>query len=112
MHVIRLIHQQQPAALARCVFLRDGPLAFFGQTSNLYDPFRKGLEWMRGLAEIHLVGLEKSGAFVDHARQIESRVPLRSALILNDDYIYRYIVPKDPRAPPRSMGGQIIMGAR
>jgi hypothetical protein len=95
MHVIRLIHQQQPAALARCLFLRDGPLAFFGQTSNLYGPFRKGLEWMRGSAQIHLVGLEKSGAFVDHARQIESRVPLGSALILGDDYIYRYIVPKD-----------------
>lgn len=50
---------------------------------------------MRGAAQINLVGLEKSGAFVDHAREIEGRIPLGSALILTDEYIYRYIVPKD-----------------
>jgi hypothetical protein len=98
MHVIRLIHQQQPSALARCVFLRDGPLAFFGQTSKLFDPVRNALEWMRGSTQIHLVGLEKTGAFVDHTRQIESRVPPGSALILDDNYIYRYILGKDQNA--------------
>jgi hypothetical protein len=95
LHVMRLIHRQQPAALARCVFLRDGPLAYFGQTANLHAPYRAALEWLRASAPINLVGLEKSGAFVDHARQIGDRIPAGFALILNDDYIYRYIVPKD-----------------
>lgn len=98
LHVIRLIHHQQPAALARCVFLRDGPLAFFGQTAKLHAPFRAALDWMRGSAQINLVGLEKSGAFVDHAREIETRIPIGHALILTDDYIYRYIIPKDLEA--------------
>jgi hypothetical protein len=95
LHVIRLIHRQQPAALARCVFLRDGPLAFFGQTANLHAPFRAALDWMRGSAQINLVGLEKSGAFVEHAHAIEVRIPEGQALLLNDDYIYRYVIPKD-----------------
>lgn len=95
LHVIRLIHRQQPAALARCVFLRDGPLAFFGQTANLHAPYRAAIEWLRTSAQINLVGLEKSGAFVDHARLIADRIPSGSALILRDDYIYRYIIPKE-----------------
>jgi hypothetical protein len=95
LHIIRLIHRQQPAALSRCAFLRDGPLAFFGQTANLHAPFRSALEWLRNSAQICLVGLEKSGAFVDHARHIAPRLPPGTALILSDDYIYRYIIPKD-----------------
>jgi hypothetical protein len=95
LHVMRLIHQQHPAALARCLFLRDGPLAFFGQTANLHAPFRSALEWMRRTARIHLAGVEKSGAFVDHARDIHGRLSNGHALILSDDYIYRFVIPKD-----------------
>lgn len=93
LHVMRLIHEQLPTALSRCVFLRDGPLAFFGPTARLHERYRSAIEWMRASAQVNLVGVEKSGAFVDHARHIESYVPAGSALILDDDYIYRFIVP-------------------
>jgi hypothetical protein len=94
-HVMRLIHRHQPSALARCVFLRDGPLAFFGQTANLHAPFRRALEWMKQSTSINLIGLEKSGAFVDHARLIQERIPRGSALILSDEYIFKHVIPKD-----------------
>jgi hypothetical protein len=95
LHIIRLIHEQLPGALSRCFFLRDGPLAFFGQTAKLHGPYRSALQWMRRNAEIYIAGLEKSGAFVDHAREIQERIPRNRALILSDDYIFRHIIPKE-----------------
>ena len=41
----------------------------------------------------------KSGAFVEHAQQIEERLQPNTALILSTDYIYRYIQPGDPLSP-------------
>jgi hypothetical protein len=38
-------------------------------------------------------GLEKSGAFVDHARDVQQLMPAGSYLKLGDKYIYRYISP-------------------
>lgn len=43
----------------------------------------------------YLAGVEKSGAFVDHAAAIEPYLPSESVMIPDNDYIYRYIVPGD-----------------
>ena len=43
--------------------------------------------------------MEKSGAFVDHAIQIQDRMDPGTALVLSNDYIYRYVVPGDPESP-------------
>jgi hypothetical protein len=40
-----------------------------------------------------LVGVEKSGAFVEHAEMIQDQIPRGHALILNNEYIYEYITP-------------------
>ncbi len=42
------------------------------------------------------MGLEKSGPFVDHAIQIQDRMEPGTVLILDNEYIYRYVVPGDP----------------
>ncbi|MBV1767588.1 MAG: hypothetical protein KUA29_04725, partial [Methanobacterium sp.] len=34
-----------------------------------------------------------SGAFVEHALEISELIPNNSAFLLNDDYIYKYIIP-------------------
>src|SRR5205814_10130869 len=51
--------------------------------------------------DIHLAGLEKSGAFVEHAQEIGSKMQRGKALILSNDYIYRYILPgqAEPSTP-------------
>jgi hypothetical protein len=88
----------KPSLLAEILFVKDGPLAFFGVAAPLHAPMR---ELMKHLAEdfdsplINLVGLEKSGAFVEHARAIQDRLGPFVAMTLGSQYIYRYIVPGD-----------------
>ena len=46
--------------------------------------------------DLYLAGLEKSGAFVDHAAEIAKRLaemPGGRVMALTDEYIYRYVVP-------------------
>jgi hypothetical protein len=43
-----------------------------------------------------LVGLEKTGPFVEHAAAIEDSISANHALVLTNDYIYKHIVPGDP----------------
>lgn len=48
-----------------------------------------------------MAGLEKSGAFVEHADEISAKLKDGTVLILNNDYIYKYILPgkADPARP-------------
>lgn len=106
-HLVKALWDAKPALLREVLFIKDGPLAFFGQTSPLARPMRElaaflnsqpmpGGEPGETLPLLNVVGLEKSGAFVEHAIQIEDRLDPESALILTNDYIYKYVVPGDP----------------
>lgn len=108
--LIRALWDVSPKVLREVVFIKDGPLAFFGMTAPLSGPMRELAAFMmdrpdpnRASGErtclLNVVGLEKSGAFVEHAMQIEERLPRDSALILTNDYIYRYVIPGDPDNP-------------
>jgi hypothetical protein len=106
-HIIRTIWQMKRTLLREILFLKDGPLAFFGLVAPLHKPMR---ELTRFLLDpppsdlggrrpyLYLAGIEKSGAFVDHAAAIERHIPPGSIMIPDNDYIYRYIVPGDPVA--------------
>lgn len=50
---------------------------------------------------LYLVGLEKSGAFIEHADQIGNKLNNNDVLLLSNDYIYEYILPgkADPKKP-------------
>jgi hypothetical protein len=96
--VIRQIVQHYGAEQLRTTaFIKDGPLATFGVISGLVRPLRSlSMHLMASRASrsvLNLVGLEKSGPFVEHAQQIEDRIPPGHALLLTDDYIKRYIMP-------------------
>jgi hypothetical protein len=94
--IAHLVHQlllQQPNLLNQVFFIKDGPLGFFGQTANLHKPFRELANMLFGRHNFLLAGLEKSGAFVEHAREIAPRLPNGSVLLLSNDYIYKYILP-------------------
>jgi len=99
-HIIRSILSLKPAALREVLLIRDGPLAFFGVVAPLRKPM---LELMAHLADkdngapsICLVGLEKGGHFVEHAALIAPELKLGHYLMLDNDYIYKYIQPGDP----------------
>jgi hypothetical protein len=101
LHVIRQLMRYQPDILKKVFFIKDGPTGFFGQTARLHEPMRDLVGWLLDRQNIVLAGLEKSGAFVDHAQSIEHSLGPGKALILTDDYIYRYILPgpADPLRP-------------
>jgi hypothetical protein len=107
-HLVKTLWELKPEVLGEALFIKDGPLAFFGQTAPLSQPMRELATFLGApnAAEpgatqslLKVVGLEKSGAFVEHAQQIEERLQPNTALILSTDYIYRYIQPGDPLSP-------------
>ena len=106
-HLIKALLETKPELLGEVLFIKDGPLAFFGMTSPLSKPMRELAAYLgaaRGARGdggeptclLNAVGLEKSGAFVEHATQIADRLQPESVLILSNDYIYRYVIPGDP----------------
>ena len=100
-HFIRLILNTKPALLKEMMFIKDGPLAFFGQTANMHKPMRDLVRFLLLNHDINLAGLEKSGAFVEHAHEIAPLLSPGEAVLLTNDYIYRYIIPgkADPANP-------------
>jgi hypothetical protein len=116
-HIIRQLLNIQPEALKKVLFIKDGSTGFFGQTAPLHDPMNDLVNWLLSKHNILLVGLEKSGAFVDHAQEIQDKLKPGQALILTDDYIYRYILPGggDPNRPYASTsnyGHKVIFKTR
>jgi hypothetical protein len=109
-HLIKAVWELRPQMLREILFIKDGPLAFFGVTAPLSRPMRELSRFLQGEAGatddsgsfsslLNAVGLEKSGPFVEHAIQIDEHLTPGSILILSNDYIARYIVPSDPSSP-------------
>lgn len=74
-------------------FITDGPLAFYGTSAPLK---RRAVEyWTRLVSTLEaadqpaplLLGLEKSGAFVDHAHAISDWIPPETVVSLDETYI-------------------------
>jgi hypothetical protein len=112
--IIRAVWELKPAVLGEILLIKDGPLAFFGVTAPLHQPMRELMSFLGrqddGRPLINLVGLEKSGAFVEHAALIEGLLPPATVLMLDNDYIYRYIQPGDPAE--QSFGRNTYYGAK
>ena len=100
--VVYLIQQMldtRPQLLYETLFIKDGPLAFFGQTANIHKPMRKLISYLTEKHCIYLVGLEKSGAFVEHAAQISETMKKEQIIPLGNRYIYKYIIPGNMEDP-------------
>src|SRR5690606_2112499 len=91
--IVKSLLQMRASALQETLFIKDGPLAFFGQTANIHKPMRSLCAWLQGKHALLLAGLEKSGAFVDHADEIAQTLENNKVLLLNNEYIYKYIMP-------------------
>ena len=92
-HIIKAIIEKDPSKMMETLFIRDGPLAFFGHTSILTGPMRRLINFLYDNYDLNMVGLEKSGAFVDHANEIAPKLSPGTFILLDDDYIYKYIIP-------------------
>ncbi len=100
-HFIRCIHRLKTDSLHEFLFIADGPLSFSAQTANMRDPMRNLCDFFKKSSNLFLVGLEKSGAFVDHAQAIclpKHKVEILKQgqyILLSNHYIYKYIKPGD-----------------
>lgn len=107
-HLIRLILQSKPDILKHLLFVKDGPLGFFGQTANLHKPMRRLVAYLFDTHNLFLIGLEKSGSFVEHAHEARELFKQGQVLLLDDDYIYRYVLPG--KAPQEAYGSTSYYG--
>jgi hypothetical protein len=86
-----------PAVLGQLMFITDGPLAFFGPTAPLkrrmVDYWRRLSDTLtnEGFAPPLLVGIEKSGVFVDHANAVAEHLAAESVMVLDQKYIAEHI---------------------
>ncbi|MEU8890349.1 hypothetical protein [Streptomyces sp. NPDC048442] len=84
-----------PEVLRHTLFITDGPLALFGPLAPLKRRFEEHLgdlgAWCakRNLVAPLIVGIEKSGAFVEHAELIKDLIPLGHVMRLTNAYINR-----------------------
>lgn len=102
-HVVHNVLLLKKSLLDELLFIKDGPLAFFGVVAPLRKPMQElcdHLDGCSGRPLLRLVGVEKSGAFVEHALAASDRLPKGTAMPLRDDYIYRYIIPGGTGAEP------------
>lgn len=106
-HAVKALWESRRDVLREVIFIKDGPLAFFGQTAPLSRPMRELASFLLDQPDptgpsgarasfFNVVGLEKSGAFVEHAMQVEAEIEPGCALVFDNDYIYRYVIPGDP----------------
>ncbi len=112
-HLIKSICVMKPVLLREVLFVKDGPLAFFGTTAPLHRPMRELMVHLGsrgGYPLINLVGLEKSGPFVEHAMLVEQQLRSGEALILTNEYIYKHVQPGDPTT--QSFGYNTYYGAK
>ncbi|WP_157430964.1 hypothetical protein [Actinomadura macra] len=84
-----------PEVLRHTIFITDGPLALFGPLAPLKRRFQEHLgnlsSWcaQRDIVAPLIVGIEKTGAFVEHAEQIKDLIPTGHVMRLTNDYINR-----------------------
>jgi hypothetical protein len=106
-HVLRTMETKRwLSTLRRLAIVMDGPLAVFGHPAWLsqaiyHELSRINLEARRannGL-DLLVVGVEKTGAFVEHFAQLDTsvdgapgQIPNGSAVLLDDSYIKRNII--------------------
>ena len=112
-YLIKQILDLKPGLLSQTLFVKDGPLAYFGQTANLHKPMRELINYLNNNYTIYLVGLEKSGAFVEHAVQLSEKLLPKQFLLLGNKYIYKYIIPgnekkDEPFASSSYYGNKLI----
>jgi hypothetical protein len=66
-------YRDHPFVLKTTLFVKDGPLLLRAALSRLIEPIRAFLVHLHGQGrEVHLVGIEKTGALVDHTPLIAS----------------------------------------
>ena len=93
LHIIRSLVRKTATALKQVLFIMDRPTGWFGVTAPMHRLMLELNNWLFDNHNFYLAGLEKSGAFVEHAAAVQELIPHGSIMLLDDNYIYRHISP-------------------
>lgn len=93
-YLMRFMLENNPAQFFNTLYLKDGPLAFFGPTANMHAPMRNLITYLHENHNIFMAGVEKESPFTEYANQIKRSMEKGQALLLGNDYIYRKIAPR------------------
>lgn len=99
---IRYFWQERRETLAKCLFVKDGPLSIRAQYSKLVNPIRRFLRHASDSGyPVHLIGQEKTGVFLDHLKVLGKNGTTTNCLFIPDgSYISREIYHRpDPKTP-------------
>jgi len=83
--------------LADLTFVLDGPLAIFGEPAKLSQRLQKLIYRInaelsnRGLRNMLVLGLQKTGGLMDHAKLIERHLPAGTLRVVDDGYRNEYV---------------------
>jgi hypothetical protein len=95
--LIRMLADQVPDKLAHMGFIIDGPLAIFGQPAWVHSPLMTLYHNInlrlaeRGLDPPVVIGLQKEGQVMEHARAVQPHLPGNSFRPVDDDYREKWI---------------------
>ena len=93
--------RQKFGVLANSIFIKDGPLTLRSQYSKLVIPIRRFFEYTKeNNIAVHVVGQEKTGAFVDHFDIIARQAPTHSVFLPSNEYIRKEVQHTPERAEP------------
>ncbi len=92
-HTIKNILEIEDGFINSFLFIKDGPLSFGGETANMHKPMQAFLNFFQEKYNVNLIGVETSGAFVDHAKEIKDKLKPGQVLLLSNHHIFSYIQP-------------------
>ena len=91
------VHSRMRGAAGDIALVTDGPLALFGEVAKLKTGLLRRMQTVadelraEGLRLPLIVGVEKTGVFVEHARAIRTHIPPTTLMAPDHDYVERYI---------------------
>jgi len=92
-HTIKSLIEIEDKLVDRFLFVKDGPLSFNGETARMHKPMQTLINFLNKSNRINIVGVENTGPFVDHAKQIKEKLISGQVLLLNNSHIYSYVIP-------------------
>jgi hypothetical protein len=108
------VFEAQPQALADIAFMLDGPLGLFGEPAKLHPRLQKLIFRVNarlaqmGLQPMLVLGLQKTGGVMDHARLLERFLPDGVLRVIDDEYRNQYITGGE--SPAANFGNETYYG--
>jgi hypothetical protein len=108
------VFKHTPNVLSEVAFVMDGPLAIFGEPAKLHGKMQglifKVNQYLlsKGLPQMLVIGLQKTGGLMDHAKLLERFLPNGSLRLVDDEYRNKYIVGAE--SPADNFGHETYYG--